>query len=121
MFETRKPPLNKGRRIKKINGFTQAVLIKHLLEGVYSIRELADITGLHPVTVTDYTRELHRVGAAHIDHWEKDNRGRDSIKVYKLGPGKDAKREKLTPAQRQARCREKARAIRMIQATAGAA
>lgn len=104
------PPKNKGRRIVKINAFTQAKLIEAMLDGVYNCQELAEITGLHYVTVLHYTRELHRAKAAHICQWEKDTRGRDVIKIYKIGRGKDAKREKLTGAQRQARTREKKKA-----------
>lgn len=113
------PPSNKGRRIKKINAFTQAVMIKHLLEGVYSCQQLAELTGLHYVTVLEYTRELYRVGAVHISSWEKDSRGRDVIKIYQLGVGKDAKREKMTQVERQARCREKAKAVEMVKVMSG--
>ena len=104
------PLKNKGRRIVKINAFTQAKLIEAMLDGVYNCQELAEITGRHYVTVLHYTRELHRAKAAHICQWEKDTRGRDVIKIYKIGRGKDAKREKLTGAQRQARTREKKKA-----------
>ena len=104
------PPKNKGRRIVKINAFTQAKLIEAMLDGVYSCQELADLTGLHYVTVLHYTRELHRAKAAHISGWDKDSRGRDVVKIYRIGRGKDAKREKLTDAQRQARTREKKKA-----------
>lgn len=113
------PPSNKGKSIIKINAFTQGVLIKNMLEGTYNCQELAELTGLHYVTVQQYTRELHRAGAAHISSWEKDARGRDIIKVYKIGAGKDAKREKLTGAQRQERVREKRRAHEMAQVMAG--
>ena len=104
------PPKNKGRRIVKINAFTQAKLIEAMLDGVYNCQELAEITGLHHVTVLHYTRELHRAKAAHIRGWDKDSRGRDVVKIYRIGRGKDAKREKLTGAQRQARTREKKKA-----------
>ena len=104
------PPKNKGRRIVKINAFTQAKLIEAMLDGVYNCQELAEITGLHYVTVLNYTRELHRAKAAHISGWDKDSRGRDVVKIYRIGRGKDAKREKLTGAQRQARTREKKKA-----------
>jgi predicted ArsR family transcriptional regulator len=83
--------------------------------------ELAEATGLHCVTVQQYMRELRRADAAHISAWEKDSRGRDVIKVYKLGAGKDAKREKLTGAERQARTREKRKAQEMAQVMAGTA
>jgi predicted ArsR family transcriptional regulator len=101
------------KRFVKINALTQAQLIRLLLEGTHSCAELAEETGLHYVTVLHYTRELHRAGAAHICMWEKDTRGRDLVKIYKLGKGADAKREKLTVAERQARSRQKKRAIEL--------
>ena len=104
------PPSNKGKRIIKINALTQAKLIEAMLDGVYNCMELAEMTGLHYVTVLQYTRELHRAKAAHISSWDKDSRGRDVVKIYRIGRGKDAKREKLTAAQRQARTREKKKA-----------
>lgn len=100
--------------LMKINAYHQAKLIKLLLEGTYSCRELAEETGLHYVTVLEYTRELHRHKAAHICMWEKDNRGRDLTKIYKLGEGKDAKRSRMTPAERQQRLRDKRKALAMI-------
>ncbi len=110
------PPNNKNKRIIKINAITQARLIKLLLEGTYNCQELADETGLHYVTVLQYTRELHRMKAAHITAWEKDTRGRDVIKVYKLGEGRDAKRQKLSPADRQRAYRTKKRMQYMLAA-----
>ena len=107
------PPNNKGRRIVKINALTQAKLIEAMLDGVYNCQELADLTGLHYVTVLHYTRELHRAKAVHICQWDKDTRGRDVIKIYKIGRGKDAKREKMTAVQRQARHREKQKSIEL--------
>lgn len=107
------------KRQIKINAITQAQLIKLLLEGIYSCRELAEHSGLHYVTVLQYTRELHRVGAAHISSWEKDDRGRDAIKVYKLGAGKDAKRQRMTQAERQQKQRVKKRMAEVIHMTAG--
>lgn len=109
------------RTCRKINAITQAQLIKLLLEGVYTCQQLADETGLHYVTVLQYTRELHRFGAAHISSWEKDNRGRDVLKVYKIGEGRDAKRQKLTAAQRQQRVRDKQNAQALTRVMGGAA
>jgi predicted ArsR family transcriptional regulator len=99
------PPTNKGKKLVKINALTQAQLIKAMLDGVYTCRELAEETGLHYVTVLQYTRELHAAGAAHICAWEKDGRGRDVIKIYKIGEGRDVRRKKMTPAERQAKSR----------------
>ena len=64
-------------------------------------------------------RDLHRAGAAHIVRWEKDSRDRDSLKVYKLGVGKDAKRDKLTAAQRQERVRKRKQMASLLGLTAG--
>lgn len=97
------------RRVVKINAVMQANIIKLMLEGTYSCAELAEMTGAHYVTVLQYTRELHRAKAAHIAHWDKDSRGRDIIKVYKIGEGRDAKRQKLTHVERSARYRTKQR------------
>ena len=91
----------------KINAISQAHLIKLMLEGTYTCAELAEQTGLHYVTVLHYTRELHRAGAAHICMWEKDARGRDLLKVYKIGAGVDAKRKRMTSAERQKRYRDR--------------
>jgi hypothetical protein len=103
------------KTLRKMNSFTQGVMIKHMLEGVHTCMELAELTGLHYVTVLQYTRELHRAGAAHIASWEKDTRGRDLVKIYKIGAGKDAKRDKMTPAERQARHRSKTKHLEMVQ------
>ncbi len=108
------PPTTKGKTLVKIGAITQAHLIKLLLDGDRTCQELADETGLHYVTVLQYTRELHKVGAAHICRWEKDVRGRDILKIYKLGKGKDAKREKLTGAQRQERTRKRNQMAKLL-------
>ena len=107
------PPKNK--RMIKINAILQAQLIKLLLEGTYTCQELADMTGLHYVTVLQYTRELHRAGAAHIAEWEKDWRGRDLSKIYKLGAGRDKPRQKKTQAERQIAYRAKKKQMKIME------
>lgn len=102
------------RRIVKVNAISQAHLIKLMIEGVYTIRELAEETGLHYVTVTQYTRELHRAKAAHIVRWDKDSRGRDAIRIYKIGPGRDVKRSSMTSSERQAISRARRKMARML-------
>lgn len=100
------PPNNKRKRIHKINAFTYALLVKHLWEGIYTCKELSEMLGCHYVTVCQYTREMHRVKAVHIAGWQPDSRDRDAIKIYKLGPGKDKARRKLSASERQRRHRE---------------
>ena len=108
------------REIVKVSHITNARLVEAMLDGTMSCQELADHTGLHYVTVLQYTRAMYRAKACHIHAWEKDSRGRDVIKIYKIGRGKDAKRHKLTAAERQAHQRAKKATQELIRVTAGA-
>ncbi len=101
------PPNNRGRAITKVNALTYAQLVKYLLEERHSCIELADLTGLHYVTVLDYTRAMYRAGALHIGAWGIDKRGRATLKIYYVGRGKDAKRQQLPGAIRSAKHRAK--------------
>lgn len=115
MTYTPTPPSPKGKRIIKVNAITQARLIKLLLEGTYTCQELAEETGLHYVTVCQYARELHRAGAAHISGWEKDQRGRDLVKIYKLGAGKDKPRQRKSGAEKQVAYRAKKKQMKIME------
>lgn len=81
----------------KIGAITYAKLVSLMLEGAYTIKELADHTGLHKTTVGHYTAALYKEKAAHICAWAPDDRGRYLCRVYKLGHGPDAKRPAPTP------------------------
>ena len=113
------PPNPRSKRIVKINAILQAKLIKLLLEGTYTCQELAEMTGLHYVTVLQYTRELHREGAAHICGWHEDQQGRQLIKIYKIGAGKDVKRKRLTMYERQVRYRARKKQLQHLMVVAG--
>lgn len=103
-----KPP----RKQIKMGAVLYAQMCALMLQGDLTCQELADETGLHLVTVYQYTREMHRFGAAHIVRYEPDVRGRHIVKIYKLGKGKNAPRITMTPAERTARYRYKLRAIK---------
>lgn len=96
-----------------------AKLITLLLKGDYNCKELAQVTGMHYITVLEYTRALHLaapVNLIYICRWERDARGRDAIMVYKFGPGeKDVPRRVLGRTEQQRRYRERQR-IRAMQA-----
>lgn len=96
----------------KVNALSFARLVALMLEGNLNCRELAEETGLHYVTVLQYTREMYLAGACHIARREPDNRGRHITRVYKIGPGKDARPIRMTAAQRQARYRARTQALR---------
>lgn len=107
------------KRKVKLNALLQAKLIKLLMEGAYSCKELAEMTGLHYVTVLQYCRELHIEGAVHICMWAKDDRGRDLTKIYKLGEGNDKRRHQMSAAERQARYRSKKKQMKLNQVLGG--
>ena len=92
----------KQRQIK-MGAISYAKMIRLMLEGEYSCEELANVTGLHYVTVLQYTRELHRAGAVHISEWRKDRLGRDNVKIYKIGRSFDMPRFRMSGAERQRR------------------
>jgi len=75
------------------------MLVKAMIDGTMTCRELAAETGLHYLTVLQYGKAMHKAGAAHISGWELDSLGRCSIRIYRLGPGKDAKKPTRTRAQ----------------------
>jgi len=113
------PPRNK--QVRKINALTQARLMRLLLDGELDCRELAEETGLHYVTVLQYTRELHKAGAAYICDWHPDDRGYATLKVYKLGAGKrDKKRPSMTVNEKSARYRARKKLKQLALVTAGA-
>lgn len=114
-----KVPCNKGRKMVKMSAISLAQLMKYLMEGIYSCRELAEETGLHYVTVLNYTRQMHRVGVIHICAWEKDCRGKDQIKIYAFGNKPDAKRKTMTRYESSKKSREKRRQLKMLHRLAG--
>lgn len=111
--------MNLQKRKVKLNALLQAQLIKLLMEGAYSCKELASFTGLHYVTVLQYCRELHNAKAVHICMWAKDYRGRDLTKIYKLGEGNDKRRQQMSAAERQARYRSKKKQMKLNQVLGG--
>jgi predicted ArsR family transcriptional regulator len=110
------------KRSLKVNAMSQALMIRMLLEGESTCQDMADETGLHVQTIRHYCRELHIAKVIRIDHFELDTGGRRTLKVYKIGPGRDAKTKPLTPTERQAgfRARKKKHQMTMVLAGAGA-
>jgi len=95
----------------KVNAMSYAILIRALMHGDLSMVDLAEETGLHYVTVREYCKELHKARAVHIARFEPDNRGRHTIKIYKLGVARDATAPRMSAAERQARRRSVVRAL----------
>lgn len=106
-----------SRRGHKVNAMTFAILTKLLMEGTRTCQELADETGLHKLTVYDWTRELHRQGVIHICMWEGE--GRASTRIFKFGPGKDAPRPVKTRKQISEDYKTRKKAVQLLHRLAG--
>lgn len=106
-----------SRRGHKVNAMTFSILVKLLMEGTRTCYELAEDTGLHVLTVYDWTREMHRQGLIHICMWEGE--GRHSVRIFKFGPGKDAARPIKPRSQIHAEYRAKQKAAQLLQRMAG--
>jgi hypothetical protein len=91
----------------RLGALSMAKITRALLEGPCSIRELQVISGLSVNTLHTYMRALRKEGVIHICGWEKDATGRDSLRVYKLGAGKDAPRTRKSKAQIARECRKR--------------
>jgi hypothetical protein len=85
------------RRARKVNAMSFAHLMRLLMEGTRTSRELAAETGLHPLTVYDYTAYLRKYHVVHICTWEGE--GRSAQRVFMLGDLPDAPRPKKSRKQ----------------------
>ena len=101
------PPSHRGKRVIKINAISFAKMCSYLMMGRHDLDKLAELTGLHKVTVMHYCRELHREGVCHIAKYAPDTKGRPSKIIYCLGEGIDAKRLNLSRAEISRRYRER--------------
>lgn len=99
----------------RINALSFAKLVRCLTDGPSRIQDVADETGLHYVTARRYLKALHREHVIHISGWENDSRGRANQVVYAMGDKADAKRPRLSDAERQVRYRNKKRLKPLMQ------
>lgn len=106
-----------SRRGHKVNALIFSMLVKLLYEGTRTCAELAEETGLHKLTVYDWTREMHRQGIIHICMW--DGEGRTSVRIFKMGPGRDAKRPTKTRDQISAEYKARKKAALLLQRMVG--
>lgn len=64
-------------------------------------KELATAMGWSRDRTERLVKALHKGKAVHVDEWVDDARGRNTVAVFALGPGKDAtRRAKLSGAAR---------------------
>ena len=104
----------------KINAMMFAKMMKLLTdESGQSIYDIMDETGLHYGTVQRYLRELYKEKVVYICAWQKDAHGRDAIRVYTIGSRADARRKRMTRAEKKARSRRKREMLVLTHMTAG--
>ena len=95
----------------KVNAMAFAKLLKYMQDGTLTCYELAQATGLHLLTVYDYTKALHKEGVVYICDW--DGEGRNQSKIYRLGEGKDVRRPHKPRTQVYADYKERVKARRL--------
>ena len=91
----------------RLGALSMAKITRALLDGPCSILELRMVSGLNISTLHEYMRALRKEGVVHICGWERDATGRESLRVFKLGSGKDAPRAKKSKAQIARECRKR--------------
>ena len=101
-------------RAVRLGPLSVAKIMRALLDGPCSMPELQHSSGLSSNTLHGYMRALRKEGVVHISGWEKDATGRDSLRVFKLGPGKDAPRRRKPKAQVARECRKRKQEAMML-------
>lgn len=91
----------------KVNAMHYAKLISELIDGPWSYQEMAEHTGLHYHTIRDYVNALRKEGVVHISYWGEDKIGRSSIPHFLFGKKADAKRTRISNAQKAKNYRER--------------
>lgn len=99
-----------------------ALIIRELLEGDVTVREIAENIGAHVVTVRRYVSALYAAKCVYVSSWPEDSLGRagNNIRAYTLGNKPDAKRPaKKTSAQQKRQEATKRKQMRIQNALAG--
>ena len=83
----------------KVNQEAYAVLFKSIIDHPGTAYELAEVSGLHLLTVQDLMRVFAKHQIVHIVAWEPNGRGIDTTPVWSFGKGRDVARRIKTRAQ----------------------
>lgn len=101
-------------RAVRLGPLSVAKVMRALMDGPCSLPELQHSSGLSTNTLYEYLRALRKEGVVHISAWEKDSTGRESLRVFKLGPGRDAPRRRKSKAQIARECRKRKQEAMML-------
>lgn len=95
---------------KRVTASMAARLITTLIKTPMCREDLSATVGLATVTVSSWLREFRAAKLVRVCRWDNDSRGYPTIEVFEFAPGvPDCVKAVLTPAQRQAARRAKAK------------
>jgi hypothetical protein len=77
----------------RLSYLTFAMLLEELLSGPCTAKHLSEHTGMGHRYMCRLIDALHTKRVVHIAGWDKDALGRVAVRVYGLGPGKDAQKK----------------------------
>lgn len=81
------------RTKRRLNAILNALMVRELMNGPCTCKDLVVVTGMERRTTLSYLRELHRAKCLHIVGWECDTLGRERSPIYELGEGRDTPRK----------------------------
>lgn len=96
-------------RRSRITATSQAAILRLLVDGPHSIKELVEETGVSRQTITGYITHLRKKKLVHVQEWIKLSVGVRATAFYRFAPDKkDAKRPPaMTQAEKDQRYRTK--------------
>lgn len=86
-----------------------AIILRELLDGPCTARELAEETGMRHDTILGWIRAMRRQHALYVSSWVEDTNGRRSVAAYSLGRKADAQRRPMPTIDIKRRYRERAK------------
>ena len=101
--------MTRKRRLTTINYLSVAALMRALLDGPATVKDLMHESGLSACTCRRYVNALRKARVIHVKLWDVDSYGKRSLASYAIGDKDDAPRAPKSNAEREAARRERLR------------
>lgn len=101
--------MTRKRRPTTINYLSVAALMRALLDGPATVKDLMHESGLSACTCRRYVNALRKARVIHVKLWDVDSYGKRSLASYAIGDKDDAPRAPKSNAEREAARRERLR------------
>ncbi len=101
--------MTRKRRPTTINYLSVAELMKALMNGPATVKDLMHESGLSACTCRRYVNALRKARVIHVKLWDVDSYGKRSLASYAIGDKDDAPRAPKSSAEREAARRERLR------------